>query len=621
MAMVRYAVGDEPVPGSGYRLVAFLGRGGFGEVWKATAPGGAEAALKIIRFGGREGRKEFRALQLVKRIHHTHLVPIIAFWLKNERGEILDDEVVREADSRESTSPALVSDTLLAPLETPLSSDGPAELIIAMGLGDQSLFDRFEKCREEGLSGIPDEELFAYLKDSARALDFLNGAVHDLGSGLVAIQHCDIKPHNLMIVGGAVQVCDFGLARMMGGDRATTAAASIAYAAPECLVEGKPSQSTDQYSLAVTFFELKTGKLPYDDLSLAAVMDAKRNETLDFSSLPEAAQAVLRRATAANPAERYPSCGEMVDQLYAAMTGSPAGDTFRKTRPRWGRMLAATVVAGAAAIGGWLAWRNLGPGGSPAASGPANPPAAADPEQERLGEALLAQGTEALQKRDFAAAVTDLQRAGKIRPRDARVFSRLGAACSGQKQWDQAVAALTPAILIDPYDGDYLSRGRAYMELNTADKAIADFKEAVRLNPKNAAAYVALGDAAVAKNDAAGAIAALGEAITISSSDPQANALQVNARYMRASAYLITGQRAEMADDLTQVLEMARLEDRAGIHELVDALATSFAEAHQLVDAVKWAKKAVDLAPDEATKDIYRRRLKTYEAAQSGRSS
>ncbi len=101
-----YSIGDQPVPGAGYRLAKFLGRGGFGEVWKATAPGGAEAAVKIIRLGSREGRKELRALQLVKRIHHTHLVPIIAFWIKNDKGEILDDEAVLRADQRDTVADA-----------------------------------------------------------------------------------------------------------------------------------------------------------------------------------------------------------------------------------------------------------------------------------------------------------------------------------------------------------------------------------------------------------------------------------------------------------------------------------------------------------------------------------
>src|SRR5512145_3564208 len=90
----KYREGDEPVPGSGYRLTDFLGRGGFGEVWKASAPGGTEAALKIIQLGGTEGRKEFRALQLVKKIRHTHLVPIFSFWLKNAEGQVIDDALI-----------------------------------------------------------------------------------------------------------------------------------------------------------------------------------------------------------------------------------------------------------------------------------------------------------------------------------------------------------------------------------------------------------------------------------------------------------------------------------------------------------------------------------------------
>ena len=199
-----------------------------------------------------------------------------------------------------------------------------------MGLGDKSLFDRFEECRKEGLPGIPQEELLGYLEDSAEAIDFLNRPVHDLGTGQAAIQHCDIKPHNLMIVGGSVQVCDFGLARMMGSDRATTAAGSIAYAAPETLIENNPSFSTDQYSLAITYYELKTGKLPYPDDSLAAILDAKRDAKLDFSDLPNAEQAVLRRATLRNPDERYASCREMI----AALAGRATSGAEQPLAPR-----------------------------------------------------------------------------------------------------------------------------------------------------------------------------------------------------------------------------------------------------------------------------------------------
>ena len=80
------------------------------------------------------------------------------------------------------------------------------------------------------------------MEDAARAVDFLNSPIHDLGSGPAAIQHCDIKPHNILIVGDATQVCDFGLARMMGSDRTSNAAVTVAYAAQESLSDGRPSR-------------------------------------------------------------------------------------------------------------------------------------------------------------------------------------------------------------------------------------------------------------------------------------------------------------------------------------------------------------------------------------------
>jgi serine/threonine protein kinase len=646
-----YAVGDQPVPGAGYSLAAFLGRGGFGEVWKATAPGGAEAALKIIRLGSREGHKELRALQLVKRIHHTHLVPIIAFWIKNEKGEILDYEAVLRADRE--TIPKMTAAAPTATLDSlapAAPQDGPAELIIAMGLGDQNLYDRLEQCQKEGMPGIPDDELLGYLEDSAEAIDFLNSPVHDLGSGLAGIQHCDIKPHNLVLVGGSVQICDFGLARMMGTDRATTAAASIAYAAPECLVKGKPSDSTDQYCLAVSFVELKTGQLPYDDLSMASVIDAKRNDKLDFSSLPEAVQSVLRRATSSDPAKRYPSCREMVRELRRALS-LPDHAANRSAKKGVRQFVAAILAVAVVASGAVWAWHRISPEPVPAPIVPATgqpelasngltnivPVAKSSESPTRIpsktdhvespiqeGNAYLASGTKALENKNFATAVADLERASKLLPRDARIFSRLGAAWLGRQQWDKAVASYTTAIEIEPFDNDYLCRGRAYLELKATDKAIADFAAAVRLNPSNAAAYVALGDAHLDQDEASHAIAAFSEAIRICASDPGANFPQLTVRLLRANAYLSLGKKAEAADDLTHVLPLLHREDRQSIQSVLDALdalAVAYADAGQYADAVKWAKKSVELAPDEPTKNTCRDRLKAFEAKESASRS
>src|SRR5262249_41246994 len=88
MTSPMYAKGVEPVPG--FRLLEPLGRGGFGEVWKAEAPGGTQAAVKVISLSNNEGFKEFRAIRLVKRLRHPHLVPIIAFWMKDSKGNLID---------------------------------------------------------------------------------------------------------------------------------------------------------------------------------------------------------------------------------------------------------------------------------------------------------------------------------------------------------------------------------------------------------------------------------------------------------------------------------------------------------------------------------------------------
>src|SRR5262245_51013577 len=66
--------GMQPVPG--YTLEARLGRGGFGEVWRAQGPGGFKVAMKFIPLEHKTGTIELRSLDLMKEIRHPHLLPM-----------------------------------------------------------------------------------------------------------------------------------------------------------------------------------------------------------------------------------------------------------------------------------------------------------------------------------------------------------------------------------------------------------------------------------------------------------------------------------------------------------------------------------------------------------------
>lgn len=62
----------------GYRLQEFLGRGQFGQVWRASAPGGAPMAAKFIDLSDGQVQKECEGVKRVKQIWHANLMPITA---------------------------------------------------------------------------------------------------------------------------------------------------------------------------------------------------------------------------------------------------------------------------------------------------------------------------------------------------------------------------------------------------------------------------------------------------------------------------------------------------------------------------------------------------------------
>ncbi|MGI9474349.1 MAG: WD40 repeat domain-containing serine/threonine protein kinase [Rubripirellula sp.] len=300
----------------GYRLQEFLGRGQFGQVWRATAPGGAAMAAKFIDLSDGQGQKEYDGVRRVKQIRHANLMPITAIWLLDAQGQVIEEA---QEDANETIDLSVIEPMGQSAIVSSPAVE-PSWLVVGMLLGGKSLQHRLRECVGEGHPGIPPKELIAYLDESAKGLDYLNSPQHDLGEGPIAIQHSDVKPANIVLIGSSAVVCDFGLARILTRNQvtATSAAGTPAYMAPEA-ISGKPSCNSDQYSLAVTYYHLRTGTLPVSDGSLWEVLDAHRHGKLNLSLVPEAEQAVLRKATDLDWAKRFDSNVELVDAMREAL--------------------------------------------------------------------------------------------------------------------------------------------------------------------------------------------------------------------------------------------------------------------------------------------------------------
>ncbi|HMP18501.1 MAG TPA: hypothetical protein PKD72_15860, partial [Gemmatales bacterium] len=171
-----YQQGDEPV--RGYRLIKYLGKGSFGDVWQATGPGGTEVAFKIIKLHDKPGFGDLRSIEHLKKIKHPNLCPVLALWTGGEENAATSGILKRKDSHPGFTSSHTLGDFSL---DDGIDVRPKAELLfIAMGLGEKSLLERFKECQQLGETGIPTAELIGYIEDAARAIDHLNQKKHDL---------------------------------------------------------------------------------------------------------------------------------------------------------------------------------------------------------------------------------------------------------------------------------------------------------------------------------------------------------------------------------------------------------------------------------------------------------
>ena len=157
----------------------------------------------------------------------------------------------------------------------------------------------------------------------------LAGVEHAHEHGII---HRDIKPHNILLgVDGRAKVTDFGIAVGMSDvtmtyNSTSRIMGSVHYISPE-QVQGLPvTDKSDIYSCGVVFYEMLTGRVPYQgETPISIAMQHVQGELILPNQvnpqIPAGVSYVVTRAMRKNPETRYNSASEMADAVRAAYQG------------------------------------------------------------------------------------------------------------------------------------------------------------------------------------------------------------------------------------------------------------------------------------------------------------
>ena len=158
--------------------------------------------------------------------------------------------------------------------------------------------------------------------------------------------HRDIKPANVLLTAdGQPKLTDFGIAKMLQSGPLTAITGTgmtigtPEYMSPEQAMGDSADHRSDIYSLGILFYELITGKKPFESETPMAVIIKHINEPLPSPSalvpdLPEAVEEILFTALAKQPGDRYPDMSTLMGTLEALRSGRPVSAPRVLTAPQ-----------------------------------------------------------------------------------------------------------------------------------------------------------------------------------------------------------------------------------------------------------------------------------------------
>ncbi len=257
-----------------YRIESKLGEGGMGVVYKAI---------------------------------DINLDRIVA--LKVLSADLSRDPGLLERFRAEAKAQAHLNHTNIASLYTLLVIDGQTSIVMEYLEGET--FD--EMLRRRGL--IPSEEAVPLFRQALLGIGF----AHRMG-----IVHRDIKPSNIMLNKyGVVKVMDFGIAKVLGGQRLTrtgTQVGTVMYMSPEQIRNRPVNIRSDIYSLGVTLYELITAHLPFESESEFQIMSDHVSTpppppTRHYPYIPRGIEQCVLKALEKDPDARFQTVEEFGSAL------------------------------------------------------------------------------------------------------------------------------------------------------------------------------------------------------------------------------------------------------------------------------------------------------------------
>jgi serine/threonine-protein kinase len=275
---------------------------------------------------------------VVYRARDLRLKRIVA--LKVMAPELAADERFRERFAREAELAMSLEHPNVVPIHDAGELDGRLYLVMRLVEGT----DLRALLREEG--ALEPRRALAIVAQVAHALD----AAH--AKGLV---HRDVKPSNVLLDRDEhVYLADFGLTRSFGSTSSTDgpSVGTPAYLAPEQIEGQEIDGRADVYSLGCLLYECLTGSPPFAASSRLAVAWAHLEEeppsvTERRAELAPPIDAVVRKAMAKDPSDRYSTCGELATAAEAAL----GLERRRQSRLRRALLVVAVIAVIAAAVG------------------------------------------------------------------------------------------------------------------------------------------------------------------------------------------------------------------------------------------------------------------------------